>query len=202
MNQSNVQNIRYKFSLTYGEIVYILYINSLYIFLLILLCKSIHKKDTIMPRKKQVYESLECFICRQIFARKMFNLKRHMDLHGPSVNLVKCTGCAKTFQNKANHKTHWLKKHAEHRRNVVDNPVTFAEPAKSKIIKRNYFMQTKSDNKYSITNFCFSRTRISIRSTGWPNTTKKTIIKIGNVCYIHHICFSIDRFLNQIFFPI
>lgn len=85
-----------------------------------------------MPRKKLLYDTLECFICHKRFARKMFNLRRHIALHGPFLKISKCTTCGKTFQNKANYKTHWLRKHAEDR-NRMQNPVEVPSKATRKI---------------------------------------------------------------------
>lgn len=85
-----------------------------------------------MPRKKQLYETLECFICHRRFGRKMYNLRRHLALHGPFLKKSKCLTCRKTFQNKANYKTHWLQRHAVNQKKM-QAPVEVSAKAKRKI---------------------------------------------------------------------
>lgn len=84
-----------------------------------------------MPRKKQKYETLECFICHKRFGRKMYNLRRHSALHGPFLKKSKCPTCGKTFQNKANYKTHWLQIHAGNQK-IMRAPVEVPAKAKRK----------------------------------------------------------------------
>lgn len=62
-------------------------------------------------RKKVANRTLECFLCHQVLKDKVSNLRRHMKLHEPDVKGVKCSECDKTFQNKSNFKTHWLRRH-------------------------------------------------------------------------------------------
>lgn len=85
-----------------------------------------------MPRNKQPYKSLECFICHRPFARKMFNLRRHLALHGPSLFISQCATCGKTFQNKGNYKTHWLRKHVGKRSKTIPDPVEISARATRK----------------------------------------------------------------------
>lgn len=85
-----------------------------------------------MPRNKQAYTSLECFICHQTFARKMYNLRRHLALHGPIVRKVKCAVCGKIYQNKANLKTHWVQNHSGMQKKMKD-PVKVRRKATCKI---------------------------------------------------------------------
>lgn len=50
-------------------------------------------------------------MCHIIVKHKVSNLRRHMKLHGPYVECVKCLECDETFQSKNNLKTHWLRRH-------------------------------------------------------------------------------------------
>lgn len=64
-------------------------------------------------RKKVENRILQCYICKTIVKNKVSNLRRHMQLHDPNVDRLKCTECGSTFQNKENLKTHWNRqKHA------------------------------------------------------------------------------------------
>lgn len=65
-------------------------------------------------KKKGENRTLECFVCHQTFKKKVSNLRRHIQLHYPSVPCFKCLECEKTCQNKSNLKTHWNSAHSVH----------------------------------------------------------------------------------------
>lgn len=66
-----------------------------------------------MPRKKKNISVLECFDCGRQFGRKLFNLKRHLLLHDEKLKCVKCSLCQRVYQNTANYKAHFIKKHGQ-----------------------------------------------------------------------------------------
>lgn len=68
------------------------------------------KKHTKM-RKKVENRVLQCYLCKLIVKNKVSNLRRHIKLHGPKVECIKCLECNATFQSKSNFKTHWARKH-------------------------------------------------------------------------------------------
>lgn len=62
-----------------------------------------------MPAKNRI---LECYLCHiQLKSNKLWNLRRHINLHGPFVDMTKCSECGKTYQNVDNYKVHWYAKH-------------------------------------------------------------------------------------------
>lgn len=62
----------------------------------------------------------------------MYNLRRHLALHGPILDIVKCE-CGKLYQNKANLKAHWIRKHGGNRKKMKNLKIKVPAKATRKI---------------------------------------------------------------------
>lgn len=51
-----------------------------------------------------------CAVCGQKFGKK-YNLTRHMRVHKPKVENVRCSECRKTFANNSNLRAHFIDIH-------------------------------------------------------------------------------------------
>lgn len=79
---------------------------------------------------------LECYLCRIVMkCNKVSNLRRHMTLHGPIVECIKCMECGSKFQNKSNMKTHWTRVHKDFAdNNIPPKMISTSRKATRKII--------------------------------------------------------------------
>lgn len=55
--------------------------------------------------------NFKCGICGLVIRSKRANLQRHVQLHGPIVNRLKCISCQQTLSNQFNFKTHCQRVH-------------------------------------------------------------------------------------------
>lgn len=65
------------------------------------------------PIRKNNGRLLQCYMCHIFIKKSISNLRRHMRLHGPKVNCIKCLACGLKLQNKGNLIIHWSRKHKD-----------------------------------------------------------------------------------------
>lgn len=93
-------------------------------------------------KRKVANRILECFLCHTIIkGDKISNLRRHIRLHYPKTNCVRCEICKTTFQNKTNGKVHWMKKHANSYGAAPKMTSTTRKTKRKQKFERNLFDQ-------------------------------------------------------------
>lgn len=122
---------------------------------------------------------LECYLCKiTMKCNKVSNLRRHMALHGPIVNCIKCMVCGTYIQNKSNMKTHWIRAHKDFAdNNIPPKMISTSRKATCKIIVLFEFICIISaDSCCLLINLILMSTmlRPSLSGIGWNDKNAQT----------------------------